>query len=82
MRNSLFFHVSQEKILYSKQFGFQSGHSTEHAILQSDNQIDESFENNLYTLGVFIDLSNTFDTVTHSIILKKIRNIRHTWKKS
>ena len=56
MYNRLFSYVSQEKILYSKQFGFQSGHSTEHAIIQLGNQIHESFENNLYTLGVFIDL--------------------------
>ena len=28
MYNCLFSHVFQEKILYSKQFGFQSGHST------------------------------------------------------
>ena len=59
-------------ILYSKQFGFQSGHSTEHTILQLANQIHESFENNLYTLGVFKDLSKAFDTINQSIILEKL----------
>ena len=67
-----FSYVSQEKILYSKPFGYQSGHSTEHDILQLANQIHESFEINLYTLGAFIDLSKAFDTAIHSIILKKL----------
>ena len=55
MHNCLFPYMSQEKILYSKQLGFQSGHSTEHTILQLANQIHEFFENNFYSLGVFID---------------------------
>ena len=51
--NRLFSYVSQEKMLHSKQFGFKSGHSNEHAILQLAHQIHESFENNMYTLVVF-----------------------------
>ena len=50
MYSCLFPYVSQEKQLYSKQFGFQFGHSTEHAILQLTNPIHKSFENNLYTI--------------------------------
>ena len=61
--NRLFSCVSQEKILYLKQFGFQSVHSIEHAILQLANQIYESIENSLYTLGVFVDLSKALDTL-------------------
>ena len=40
--------------------------------IQLANQIHESFENNLYTLGVFIHFSKAFDTVNLSIILKKL----------
>ena len=39
MYNRLSSYVSEEKILYSKQFDFQSGYSTEHAILQLASQI-------------------------------------------
>ena len=38
-------------------FGFQKGHSTEHAILQLVDQISNRFEKHLFTLGVFIDHS-------------------------
>ena len=34
MHNHPFSYVSQEKVLHSKQFSFQSSHSTEHSILQ------------------------------------------------
>ena len=50
-------YVLENTVLYPKQFGFEVGYSADHAIIQLDDQIFEAFENNLYTLGVFIDLS-------------------------
>ena len=73
MYNRLYKYLIENNILYSKQFGFQNGHSTDHAVVQLVDQIIESFENNKYTLGVFIDLSKAFDTVDHSIHLKKLK---------
>ena len=32
------------------------------------------FDNNMYTLGVFIDLSKAFDTVDHELLLLKLDN--------
>ena len=74
MRNRLYSYSVNEKILYSKQFGFPKGHSTEHATAQLADQIHESFENNNYTLRIFIDLSKAFDTIGHAILLKKLEN--------
>ena len=71
--NRLYSYLVNQKILYSKQFDFQKGHSTEH-IAQLADQIHESFENNNYTLGVFIDFSKAFDTIDHAILFRKLEN--------
>ena len=83
----LYKYLIEKNILYSTQFGFQNGHSTDHAVVKLVDQITESFENNIYTLGVFIDLSKAFDTVDHSILLKNlelygITDRNHGWFKS
>ena len=72
MYKRLYKYLQENKILYCKQFGFQAGHSTDHAIIQLVDQIYENFEENNYTLGVFIDLSKAFDTVAHKIRLSKL----------
>ena len=71
MYNRLYKHLTESNLLCCKQFVFQKGHSPEHAILQLVEQINQSFEKNEFTLGVFVDLSKAFDTVDHQILLKK-----------
>ena len=70
--NRLYTSFYYNNILYKKQFRFQKQYLTDHAIVHLVNEILESFENNCYTLGVFIDLIKAFDTVDHHILLNKI----------
>lgn len=70
IHNRWYQYLTENKVLYSKQFDFQMGHLTERAMVQLTDQILESFECNKCTLGVFIDLSNAFNTVDHSVFLK------------
>ena len=72
MYNRLDNHLIKNNILYSKQFEFQKRHPTEYAIIQLIDQINKNFENNEFTIGVFIDPSKAFDTVDHRILLKKL----------
>ena len=72
MYNRLFKYLSENSILYKKQFGFQTSHSTEHAILLLVNQLYQSFDESKFTLGIFIDLNKAFDTVEHKILTKKL----------
>ncbi|XP_065678181.1 uncharacterized protein LOC136093164 [Hydra vulgaris] len=55
MHNRLYNYLEIINILYHKQFGFRKNHSTEHAVIDLANQILNGFENNSYTLGIFLD---------------------------
>ena len=68
----LYKYLTDQKILHPQQYGFRKGHSIEHAIAQLVDQIYESFENNNYTVGIFVDLSKVFNKVDHTILLKKV----------
>ena len=57
MYKRLYNQLPENQILYLKQFGFQRGHSTEHALMQLIDQINSSFEKNHFGLGVYVDLS-------------------------
>ena len=76
--------LEQFHILYDSQYGFREKRSTEHAILEITNQIQTNMDRKLYTCGIFIDLQKAFNTVDHSILLKKldhygIRGIVNDW---
>ena len=73
MYNRLYKFIVENNILYQKQFGFQNADSTEHVILPLVNQITEAFSQGKYTLRIFIDLSEAFDTVNHNILLEKLK---------
>ena len=72
MYNGLYKYLTDQTILHPQPCGFQKGHSTEHAIAQLVDQIHESFENDNYTVGIFVDLSKAFDTADHTILFKKL----------
>ena len=79
--------LDNHNILIGNQFGFRSGRSTTHATLLSTDKIQRTIEANLFSCGIFLDLSRAFDTVDHSILLAKlehygIRGLANEWFRS
>ena len=72
MYNWVYNYLNDNNLLFHKQFGFRKGHSTDHTLIKLTDSIYDSFNQNKYTLGVFIDLSKVFDTVDHNILIDKL----------
>ena len=84
MYNRLITFLEKNQVLFNGQFGFRSNHSTLHAILLIADKIQKAIERNQYSCGIFLDLSKAFDTVNHTILIKKleyygIRGIAKDW---
>ena len=79
--------LNKHDCLYKQQFGFRSKHSTSHAVLSMVQEIREATEQGNTAIGVFVDFKKAFDTVNHSILLKKLdhyglRNTANNWFRS
>ena len=74
MYNRLNAYLADNNMLFIKQLGFTAGHSTKHALLELIDQISDSLIDELYFLGIFIDLSKAFHIVDHEILLKKLQH--------
>ena len=55
----------RSQILYCNQFGFREKSSTHVALLTFIDKVIQAIGNGEYAIGVFLDSSNTFDTVDH-----------------
>ena len=77
MYNHLYKYLKENDILHEIQFGFQSGYSTNDAIVQLVDKIFYSFEKEQLILRVFITLSKAFDTDNLSFHLTE--NIEFLW---
>ena len=83
----LYSFITARKIHSPTQFGFRKMYSTSHAVNHSIDLIKNFQIKGKDTIGIFIDLSNAFDTIDHATLLAKlehygIRGISHDLIKS
>ena len=87
MHSRLYSFLEKHKCIFNSQFGFRKNHSTEHALFSLTEKVRSALDKNEISCGIFIDLKKAFDTVSHSILLKKldyygIRGVGNDWFKS
>ena len=79
--------LSSHNCIYKFQFGFRNKYSTTHALLNLTEDIRKALDENLFSIGIFIDLQKAFDTVDHEILLTKlnyygVRGVANEWFRS
>ena len=71
-------------ILLGNQFGFRRAHSSYMALMIMVNEITRSIDKSEHVVGIFLDFSKAFDTVNHTVLLKKYLGViidkKLTWK--
>ena len=55
--------LDKHNLIFDNQYGFRPNYSTSIALVDLTDKIVKAFEENVYAIGIFLDLSKAFDTV-------------------
>jgi hypothetical protein len=75
LNNALVSYLERHRIISDNQYGFRTGKSTEDAILELTDYTAKKLDIRSTCLGVFLDLSKAFDTVSVPLLLGKLEYI-------
>lgn len=67
--------VIDRRLLSKFQSGFRAHHGTQTALLKITNDIRVNIDRKLATVLVLLDFSKAFDTVSHELLGRKLRNL-------
>ena len=66
--------IIKNKFIYKFQYGFRKNHATTYAFIDVMEYIYSSLEGGKYVFGIFKDLKMPYDTVSHDILLDKLKH--------
>ena len=64
--------LESKSILIDQQFGFRENYSTYMAVMNMYNGVSAAIDKKEFAIGLFIDLSKAFDSLSHDILLQKL----------
>ena len=67
----LYSFLEKNSLLFKQQYGFRNKMSTNHALIDITNRIQEVCDSGQYACGIYVDFKKVFDTVNHNILLDK-----------
>ena len=73
MYSRIYEFLSQNNLIYNRQFGFRANHSTNHSIISLTEEIKSALDSGQLVAGVFLDLKKAFDTINHNILIHKLQ---------
>ena len=73
IHTQLTYFFDSNNILHVNQHGLRKNQSTETAIFSYIKSLFDNYDNDESTVDIYIDYKNAFDTVSHSILLQKLK---------
>ena len=67
-------YLDSNNLIHKHQYGFSRNHSTEYAALHIVNYLNYELDRNRTPTNVYLDLSKAFNTLSHNILLRKLKH--------
>ena len=70
----LYHYFTANNLFYEGQYGFRNNHSCELASIELTDHILSALDEKKWPLSIFMDLSKAFDTLDHTILIRKLHH--------